>query len=149
ICTYACSRKETSRAGSVLILRFFHDYYPTEIAQVLRSSRHCVDQWQRLARSELKLFLTKPVRLRFVSANSRVRILHPNFSTVDVDPLAELRRIIFQSRQGECLSPEELRDIYETGKDEALTTSTIGHIASCRSCLDQVNELLQLPLLVE
>jgi len=25
ICTYACSRKESSRAGSVLILRFFHE----------------------------------------------------------------------------------------------------------------------------
>ena len=29
ICTYACSRKESSRAGSVLILRFFHEYFPT------------------------------------------------------------------------------------------------------------------------
>ncbi len=34
ICTYACSRKESSRAGSVLILRFFHDYFPTEIAGI-------------------------------------------------------------------------------------------------------------------
>ena len=53
ICAYACSRKETSHAGAVLILRFFHNYYPSEIAQVLRTSRHCVDQWQRVARSEL------------------------------------------------------------------------------------------------
>src|SRR5215207_6684299 len=54
ICTYACSRKESSKAGSVLILRFFHEYFPTEIAGVLNSSRHCVDQWQRLARREVK-----------------------------------------------------------------------------------------------
>ncbi|HET6855021.1 MAG TPA: sigma factor, partial [Pyrinomonadaceae bacterium] len=27
ICTYACSRKESSKAGSVLILRFFHNYF--------------------------------------------------------------------------------------------------------------------------
>ncbi|HEX7772031.1 MAG TPA: sigma-70 family RNA polymerase sigma factor, partial [Pyrinomonadaceae bacterium] len=53
ICTYACSRKESSRAGSVLILRFFHEYFPTEIAGVLNSSRHCVDQWQGLARREV------------------------------------------------------------------------------------------------
>ena len=52
ICTYACARKESSRAGSVLILRFFHDYFPTEIAGILNSTRHCVDQWQRLARRE-------------------------------------------------------------------------------------------------
>ncbi len=51
ICAYACSRKESSRAGSVLILRFFHEYFPTEIAGVLNSSRHCVDQWQRLGAS--------------------------------------------------------------------------------------------------
>jgi len=33
---YACARKETSKAGSVLILRFFHGYYPSEIAKLLR-----------------------------------------------------------------------------------------------------------------
>src|SRR5262249_54465294 len=32
ICQYACVRKETSKAGSILILRFFHGYYPGEIA---------------------------------------------------------------------------------------------------------------------
>jgi len=32
VCDYACLRKQTSKAGSVLILRFFHGYYPTEIA---------------------------------------------------------------------------------------------------------------------
>ena len=52
ICAYACSRKESSKAGSVLILRFFHNYFPSEIASVLNSSRNCVDQWQRLARRE-------------------------------------------------------------------------------------------------
>jgi RNA polymerase sigma factor (sigma-70 family) len=70
ICTYACSRKESSRAGSVLILRFFHDYFPTEIAAVINSSRHCVDQWQRLARREAKLFMTEPSRLRFVNTKA-------------------------------------------------------------------------------
>jgi RNA polymerase sigma factor (sigma-70 family) len=149
ICAYACSRKETSRAGSVLILRFFHDYYPTEIARVLRSSRHCVDQWQRLARSELKLFLTKPTQLRFVSANGRAKVVKPKLSGVDVDPIGELRQIIFHSRQGECFSPEQLHDIYQRGHDEALTTSMLGHVVSCRSCLDHVNHILGLPLLAE
>ena len=39
VCRYACLRKETSKAGSVLILRFIHGYYPTEIARLMRSSR--------------------------------------------------------------------------------------------------------------
>src|SRR6201988_3078433 len=70
ICTYACSRKETSRGGSVFILRFFHEYFPTEIAAVLNSSRHCVDEWQRLARREAKLFMNEPRRLKFVNAKT-------------------------------------------------------------------------------
>src|SRR5918992_1875407 len=44
ICSYACARKESSRAGSVLILKYFHEYLPTEIAGIIASSRHCVDQ---------------------------------------------------------------------------------------------------------
>jgi len=55
ICRYACLRKETSRAGSVLILRFFHDYSPREIAQIIGSTRHSVDEWQRVARRERRL----------------------------------------------------------------------------------------------
>src|SRR5262245_12056504 len=66
ICQYACTRKETSRAGSVLILRFFFEYTPIEIAQVLCCTRHCVDQWQRFARREVKLYLEEPLRLKFV-----------------------------------------------------------------------------------
>src|SRR5260370_3906051 len=42
ICHYACTRKESSRAGSALILRFFLGYYPGEIAQILRTSRQAV-----------------------------------------------------------------------------------------------------------
>ncbi|MDQ3820364.1 MAG: sigma-70 family RNA polymerase sigma factor, partial [Acidobacteriota bacterium] len=50
ICHYACARKETARAASVMILRFFHGYYPSEIAQILRSSRQAVSIRLRLAR---------------------------------------------------------------------------------------------------
>jgi RNA polymerase sigma factor (sigma-70 family) len=39
ICRYACERKETSKAGSVLILRFIHAYYPTEIARIMKGTR--------------------------------------------------------------------------------------------------------------
>jgi len=43
ICRYACERKEVSRSASVLILRFFHGYFPSEVAQVVRASRASVD----------------------------------------------------------------------------------------------------------
>src|SRR5688572_13916866 len=97
ICSYACARKESSRAGSVLILRFFHDYFPTEIASILASSRHCVDQWQRLARQEVKLFMNEPGRLRFVDAKRAAeRCVTRSFASTG-EPMSELRQMIFVS----------------------------------------------------
>ena len=147
ICTYACSRKESSKAGSVLILRFFHDFFPTEIARILNSSRQCVDQWQKLARREAKLFMNKPGRLRFVnakapSARGQLKYLRP-----ERDLMSELRQMIFNSRTGECLTQPELEEAYSENKADALTTAKLAHIVSCRVCLDAVNSLLGLPLL--
>ncbi len=149
ICSYACARKESSRAGSVLILRYFHDYLPTEIASVLRTSRHCVDQWQRLARREVKLFMNDPGRLRFVAAKHPAERVAPGSFVSSGEPMSELRRMIFRSCQGPCLSPDELREIYSLGNSDTLTTSRLAHIVSCRSCLDAVNSLLCLPQLAQ
>src|SRR5260370_27573677 len=55
VCHYACVRKETARHASVLILRFFHGYYPSEIAQVLRTSRQAIDKSLLIARREARL----------------------------------------------------------------------------------------------
>nr|MBP6822209.1 sigma-70 family RNA polymerase sigma factor [Acidobacteriota bacterium] len=63
ICQYACARKETSKAGSVLILRFFYGYYPSEIAAVLRSTRKVVDMRLQSARREARLYCSAPERL--------------------------------------------------------------------------------------
>src|SRR5215211_5413542 len=128
ICTYACSRKESSRAGSVLILRFFHEYFPTEIAGVLNSSRHCVDQWQRLARQEAKLFMNEPGRLRFVNAKAQARQGRVRYIRSDRDLMLELRQMIFNSRKGNCLSPQELEQAYANGSSDALTTQKLAHI---------------------
>lgn len=146
ICSYACSRKETARAGAVLILRFFHNYYPTEIAQLLCVSRHAVDQWQNLARKELKQFLnSERGNLRLMNARK-----HP-FTTVQpgqIDSIEDLREIIFASRKGECPSVAEIEAIY-LHKTVEITTAYIAHLVSCRRCLDVTNEILQLPSLAE
>lgn len=149
ICSYACARKESSRAGSVLILRYFHDYFPTEIASVLGTSRHCIDQWQRLARREVKLFMNEPGRLRFVAAKQTAERVATGSFVSSGEPMSELRRMIFRSCQGPCLSPDELREIYSLGNSDALTTTRLAHIVSCPSCLDAVNSLLGLPLLAQ
>ncbi len=147
ICTYACSRKETSRTGSVFILRFFHEYFPTEIAAVLNSSRHCVDQWQRLARREAKLFIDEPRRLRFVNTKTSSDRQQIRYLKSDCDLMLELRQMIFNSCQGDCLSQSELAKIYNNGHEDGLTTAKLAHIVSCHACLDAVNALLGLPSL--
>jgi DNA-directed RNA polymerase specialized sigma24 family protein len=147
ICAYACSRKESSRAGSVLILRFFHDYFPVEIAGILNSSRPCVDQWQRLARREAKLSMNKPGQLRFVSADAPAERHPVRYLRSEYDLMFDLRQMIFNSCRGDCLSQFELKEIYSEHHGEALTTRKLAHIVSCARCLDAVNGLLGLPLL--
>src|SRR6266545_4128790 len=68
VCRYACGRKETSKAASDLILRFFHGYYPEEIARVSRASRPAVKERLRLARAEARLYLEDPSRLNFINS---------------------------------------------------------------------------------
>lgn len=143
ICSYACARKESSRAGSVLILRYFHEYLPTEIARIIASSRHCVDQLQALARREVKLFMNQPGRLRFVTKRAAERPVVGSFGS-SADLMTDLRRMIFLSCQGECPRPEELREIYSSGNTQALSTPKLAHIISCAGCLDAVNNLLGL-----
>ncbi len=149
VCSYACARKETSRAGAVLILRFFHEYYPSEIARVLCSSRHCVDQWQRLARSELKLYMSGRRGLRFLNSKAAPEPAYAGLDSSNGDLIGDLRRQIFHSRQGECLPTEQLQKIYQLSSDETLRAPKLGHIVSCRACLDAVNQILDIPLLAE
>jgi hypothetical protein len=149
ICFYACSRKESSKAGSVLILRFFHNYFPSEIANVLNSSRNCVDQWQRVARREAKLFMNRPGRLRFVNAKTPGGPHAVQYVCSDSDLMHQLRRMIFNSRQDDCISREELEQAYTDGHADGLSTTKLAHVVSCPVCLDAVNSLLGLPLLAE
>jgi RNA polymerase sigma factor (sigma-70 family) len=66
-CEYACARKETSRAGSVMILRFFHGYYPAEIAAITSSSKAAVSESLRAAREETIRYLRNPSSLSCIA----------------------------------------------------------------------------------
>ncbi len=67
VCHYACVRRETSKAGSLLILRYFHGYYPEEISRVARTTRTSVYQWLKIARQEARRYLEEPNALKFMS----------------------------------------------------------------------------------
>jgi len=149
ICQYACTRKETSRAGSVLILRFFFEYTPTEIAQVLCCTRHCVDQWQRFARREVKLYLEDPSRLKFVNVEDAVSLPRLQLLNAQGSLPEQLRCLIYSARTGNCIKTDELEEIYRLQSEEALSCGKLSHIVSCPECFDEVNRILGLPMLAQ
>src|SRR5215211_1396548 len=104
VCHYACVRKESSKAGSVLILRFINK--------------------ERGTRAASTGYVQTPEEL-----------------------LRDLRQRVFDSRRGECVAGERLSKIYEAkgGPDCA----TLAHLVSCPRCIDEVNNLHDLPPLSE
>ncbi len=146
VCHYACVRKESAKAGSVLILRFFHGYYPEEIAAVTRSNRSAVEKRLQKARAEAKLYLEDPDRLGFIDQKT-AKASAPVVSPMGDDLRLELREQIFNSRQGECLTTAMRQAIYapEGTEENSLDHRTIAHIVSCGRCLEEVNSLLGLP----
>jgi RNA polymerase sigma factor (sigma-70 family) len=152
VCRYACLRKETSKAGSVLILRFMHGYYPREIALMMQSTRQAVEERLRLARSEARQYLENPAGLRFIretpteTATAAARL---GFARTSDELLLELRQKIFSSCQSSCPAREHLEQLYCKDGARAVDQATLGHIVSCPVCLDAVNRLLDLPLLCE
>ncbi len=146
ICEYACTRKATSKTGSVLILRFFHGYYPAEIAKFLRSSRASVDKWLQIARSEVKLYLSDPNALGFIGKSS-VAIQLSNAAPTTEDFVNELRSVIFKPLEQECFTAAQLQELYFSTEAGSIECQALGHIVSCTQCLDAVNALLDLPLL--
>jgi RNA polymerase sigma factor (sigma-70 family) len=126
VCGYACVRKESSKTGSVLILRFFRGLYPEEIARISGLSTESVAQWLRLARAEARVALEAPGRIGFMRhAGTRVTPVAsmiaaargsgvPHFASADLRAsdgpevwVAALRQAIAASRRGPCLSEEE------------------------------------------
>lgn len=142
VCHYACARKDISKAGSVMILRFFHGYYPSEISRILRTTRKAVEEWLRIARREVKAHQSDPLRLRFMAWNSEVDVpsLHPTLSAEEI--VAQLRSAVFHTCRGDCLASEQLRRLYQADGDASVECRVLAHIVSCAVCLDRVNDLL-------
>lgn len=147
VCHYACLRKQTAKVASVLILRFFHGYYPSEIVRILRSSRQAVRERLRIARAEARLTLENPNALSFLRESQAIHTLPTTFARTATDFLIELRNTIFSSRCGECILIDKLQELYCSPEVETVGCSILAHIVSCRDCLDNTNRVLDLPLL--
>ena len=153
VCHYAAWRKESAKAGSALLLRFFHGYYPGEIALLARCTRAAVEKRLRAARDEVRLYLENPAALGFLRQMPAFDAAQINYSLTGEELLRELRRRIFQTTAGACLSPARLIELYraawERDGDDGLDCATLAHLASCPKCLDAANQLLGLPPLSE
>ena len=149
VCQYACLRKQTSRAGSVLILRFFHGYHISEIATVLGGTCQSVRQNLKFARNEARLFLDDPGALKFIGRSQSGGVTFTGTVCSVDELLAELRRAIFNSCEGACLDHDSLRTLYVERHIVAADNATLAHIVSCANCLDRVNAMLGLPRLAE
>jgi DNA-directed RNA polymerase specialized sigma24 family protein len=148
VCQYACERKETSKAGSVLLFRFFHGYYPDEIAHVALVSRAAVEDRLRLARNEARTFIERPGNLEFIGGKPS-RIKSSKLVLTAEELLLEMRKEIFSAKQGACLSFEQFRDLYNSQKPGPIDCSTLAHIVSCETCLSAANSLNGLPSISE
>ncbi len=146
VCHYTCARKETSKSASVLILRFFHGYYPSEIAQVLRTSRSTVDVHLLTARNEARTIVDNPGAFTPMGGTAKVEVLPSALARTTDDFLGELRETIFRSRRNDCFSSEQVAAIYQSASPQ-IETWQLAHIVSCPPCLDEVNKMLKLPLL--
>jgi RNA polymerase sigma factor (sigma-70 family) len=149
ICRFACERKETSRAGSVLILRFFHGYYPTEIAAILLSSRESVEEYLRTIRREACDFLagTAKTALLNIKAKGTTEGLAAGSALAEETTetlLDELRRYIFDSCSSTCPGSLALARWYRPEAVSPLPVQVLAHIASCPRCLEEVSRLLKL-----
>lgn len=146
ICQYACRRKETSIGCSILILRFFHGYFPSEVAQILNSSRNVVEARLAGARREAVAYLENPedfdsIKVKFSTGDlSNKDIYSPN------NILYNLHRIIFNSRRGKCFEQGQIAQKY-LEKKPRITRSELSHIVSCHHCLDETNKFHGLMLL--
>jgi len=149
ICEYACFRKERLKLGSALILRFFHGYHTSEIAQIMGVTASAVSHQLKLAQAEVCLYLDDPKHFNFSheidGARGRFSL---NYGCLVDDLVDELRRAIFLSSScRKCILHLNLRKLYGGQRQEKIDCKTLAHIVSCADCLDAVSIFLGLELL--
>jgi RNA polymerase sigma factor (sigma-70 family) len=134
VCNWACERKQTAKDSSILILRFFHGYYPREIAKLASTSTGAVDKAMQTAREAVRIHMAQPA-----VANNLVGCAHSRDSRDDF--LTGAQAYIFGSREGPCLPEDILRTIYKPGS-APLSCGVLAHLVSCRICLDRAGKIL-------
>ncbi len=136
---YLCWRKQDVKSASVLLLRFFHGYFPEQIGRICLLSRPSVDYALNAARDEVRLYLHDPERLRILHGQKMPEFRPLELALPLYDLMDELRETLFEARQTICLPKEELLDCYRAFEKRPIPRELLAHIVSCRECLDCVN----------
>ncbi len=137
ICRYALLRAPSSKAGSVLLLRYFLGFYPAEIAQLLASTPRNIDDLLIEARRQARAYLDSR-RLAFHGSQAEAL---PLIDTADDDGplfLERIRAAIFQRAHEPCVPMLE-----------AVDAASAASLATCARCLDDACRRLRLPRLAD
>ena len=101
-CEFVCHRKETTLTVSIFILRYFHCYYPVEIATLLGTSHDTVDKWLSRGRAEAKKYLAEPYPIPVIektdprqSSKRLEELIATELSEAFIPCLSHIRRTVF------------------------------------------------------
>jgi len=147
ISRYAFVRRATCKRACVLTLRYFHGYYPSEIAKVINGSALLVRRLLSDARKEVKELLTNSFGDKDAFSELPHDLKKIGSDISDPEFLRKLRQALFPSKNGCCNSPTELEALYQQSK--VVNGTVLAHVVHCRNCLDQINRLRGLPSLSE
>lgn len=143
ICYYACLRKDSSISSSILLLRFFHGYYPSEIARILKSARNAVEARLLSARKEAVAYLNNPDEFDYISRKLARQYLLNIQSHSSSDLLQNLRLMIFKTKRGTCFHPTQIREMY-MDSNQRINRKDLSHLVGCVQCLSETNKYLGL-----
>ena len=144
ILAYLNWRKLHAKCASILLLRFFHGFFPSEIMQIALQTRRSVDAGLAQAREEAKSYLADPTKVSFIHRGSP-RVAASIEAALPPDELiSALRTAVFDECPGHCLSESILRKRYLAAESTPIECDLLAHIVSCPRCLDLVCRLCRL-----
>lgn len=145
ILAYLCWRKDSTKAASILILRFFYGYFPEEITRIGLVSRPVVDNGLRAARKDLKRHLSDSNEARVLSWESVPEFVPSREALPTERFIDEIREILLSWRRGACLPAEQLIGRYAVEAPRPIECELLAHIASCQRCLDVITHAQKIP----
>ena len=145
IVNYLNWRKQHAKAASVLLLRFIHGFFPSEIMQIAILNRRSVDTGLAQAREESKSYLADPNKVHVMYRGTPPTALPSQPVLAPEAFVVALRNDVFDSCHGECLPEAVLRDRYVSAPPKAIECDLLAHIVSCRKCLNLVSRWCNLP----